>query len=72
MERGRKHDFSEIMRWFFLIRGLLEYFCKNEKNLNLANGTVVGGDQSPMLRHTLQMGVDFEEGGNPRSQVEID
>ena len=26
---------------------------------NLVNGIVVGGNQFPMLRHTLQMGVDF-------------
>ena len=30
---------------------------KRKKKI-LANGTVVGGNQSPMLRHTLQMGVD--------------
>ena len=32
--------------------------------LNLVKATVVEGNQIPMLRHTLQMGVDFEEGGN--------
>ena len=36
--------------------------------VKLVNGTVVGGNQIPMLRQALQMGVDFEEGRNRSTQ----
>ena len=65
----------ELAAWAVCLATSKELFCSAKTDLfgaslrvreflNLVNGTVVGRNQIPMLRHTLQMGVDFEEGGN--------
>ena len=64
MEIGRTRFFGDDVVFSFNTRTARILLQKRKKKLNLANGTVVGGNQSPMLRHTLQMGVDFEKGGN--------